>query len=166
MSILNQLKEDLKLISWKCKVRLIFVGYSCKWPKIGVNKCLEICANMGRGGGSTPNGKNHLNFLFRLVEHLPKTSQMYCRNALYCPQVGGMLRQQILMKHGIAWYCMILHGIACYCIVLHCFVWCCKVLHGIAWYCVVLHGTTQYFNVLHDNARYCMALHDIEWFCN
>ena len=74
MSILNQLKEDLKLISWKCKVRLIFVGYSCKWPKIGVNKCLEICANMGRGGGSTPNGKNHLNFLFRLVEHLPKTS--------------------------------------------------------------------------------------------
>ena len=70
MSFLNQLKEDLKLISWKCKVRLIFVGYSCKWQKRGVNKCLEICANMGRGGGWTPIGKNHLNFHFWLVAHL------------------------------------------------------------------------------------------------
>ena len=148
MSILNQIKEDLKLIFWKCKIRLIFVGYSCKWPKIGVNKCLEIYANMGRGGGSTPNGKNHLNFLFRLVEHLHKTSQMYCRNALYCPQVGGMLRQQILMKHGIAWYCMILHGIAWYCMLLHCFALFCVVLPGTAWYCMVLRGNEWYYTVL------------------
>ena len=95
---------------------------------------------MGRGGGSTANGKNHLNFLFRLVEHLPKTSQMYCRNALYCPQVGGMLRQQILMKHGIAWYCMVLHIIALFCIVLCGVARYCTVLHGIAWYFMALHG--------------------------
>ena len=38
---------------------------------------------------------------------------------LYCPQGSGTLRQQLLMIHGIAWYCMVLHGIAWYCIVLH-----------------------------------------------
>ena len=39
--------------------------------------------------------------------------------ALYCPQASRMLRQQLLMMHGIAWYCMVLHGIALYCMVLH-----------------------------------------------
>merc|ERR1712173_277858 len=29
------------------------------------------------------------------------------------------LRQQLLMMHGIAWYCMVLHGIAWHCMVLH-----------------------------------------------
>ena len=37
--------------------------------------------------------------------------------AIYCPQGRGTLRQQLLMMHGIAWYCMVLHGIAWYCIV-------------------------------------------------
>ena len=60
---------------------------------------------------------------------------------LYCPQGSGTLRQQLLMMHGIAWYCMVLHGIAWYCIV----------LHGIAWYCMVLQGI----------ALHCMVLHDI-----
>ena len=46
------------------------------------------------------------------------------------PQGSGTLRQQLLMMHGIAWYCMVLHGIALYCVV----------LHGIACYCIVLHG--------------------------
>ena len=32
--------------------------------KSGVKKCLEICAIKGGGGGSTPNGKNHLKFPF------------------------------------------------------------------------------------------------------
>ena len=58
---------------------------------------------------------------------------------LYCPQGSGTLRQQLLMMHGIAWYCMVLHGIALYCIVLHGIAWYCMVLHGIAWYCMVLH---------------------------
>ena len=31
---------------------------------------------------------------------------------LYCPQGSGTLRQQLLMTHGIAWYCMALHCIA------------------------------------------------------
>ena len=31
---------------------------------------------------------------------------------LYCPQGSGMLRQQLLMMRGIAWYCMVLHEIA------------------------------------------------------
>ena len=31
---------------------------------------------------------------------------------LYCPQGSGTLRQQLLMMHGIAWYCMVLHDIA------------------------------------------------------
>ena len=31
---------------------------------------------------------------------------------LYCPQGSGTLRQQLLMMHGIAWYCMVLHCIA------------------------------------------------------
>ena len=39
--------------------------------------------------------------------------------ALYCPQGSGTLHQQLLMMHGIAWYCMVLHGIAWYCMVLH-----------------------------------------------
>ena len=50
--------------------------------------------------------------------------------ALYCPQGSGTLLQQLLMMHGIAWYCMVLHDVA----------WYCMVLHGIAWYCIVLHG--------------------------
>ena len=62
--------------------------------------------------------------------------------ALYCPQSSGTLRQQLLMMHGIAWYCMVLHGIALYCIV----------LHGIAWYCMVLHGFALYRMVLHGIA--------------
>ena len=43
--------------------------------------------------------------------------------AIYCPQGSGTLRQQLLIIHGIALYCMVLHGIA----------WYCMVLHGIAW---------------------------------
>ena len=31
---------------------------------------------------------------------------------LYCPQGSGTLRQQLLMMHSIAWYCMVLHCIA------------------------------------------------------
>ena len=46
--------------------------------------------------------------------------------ALYCPQGSGTLRQQLLIMHGIAWYCMVSHGIA----------WYCMVLHGIIWYCM------------------------------
>merc|ERR1712218_67430 len=65
---------------------------------------------------------------------------------LYCPQGSGMLRQQLLMMHGITWYCMVLHSIA----------WYCMVLHGIAWYCMVLHGIAWYCIVLHDIAWYCM----------
>ena len=52
---------------------------------------------------------------------------------LYCPQGSGMLRQQLLMMHSIAWYYMVLLGIVLYCMELH---------HGIGWYCMVLHGTT------------------------
>ena len=32
--------------------------------------------------------------------------------AMYCPQGSGTLRQQLLMMHGIAWYCIVLHIIA------------------------------------------------------
>ena len=39
--------------------------------------------------------------------------------AIYCPQGSGTLRQQLLMMHGIALYCIVLHGIAWYCMVLH-----------------------------------------------
>ena len=42
---------------------------------------------------------------------------------LYCPQGSGTLRQQLLMMHGIALYCIELHGIAWYCIVLHDIAW-------------------------------------------
>ena len=47
--------------------------------------------------------------------------------AIYCPQVSGTLRQQLLMMHGIAWAYIVLHGIAYN-------EWFCMVLHGIAWY--------------------------------
>ena len=30
--------------------------------------------------------------------------------AMYCPHGSGTLRQQLLMMHGIAWYCIVLHG--------------------------------------------------------
>ena len=39
--------------------------------------------------------------------------------AIYCPQGSVTLRQQLLIMHGIAWFCMVLHGIAWYCMVLH-----------------------------------------------
>ena len=47
--------------------------------------------------------------------------------ALYCPQGSGTLSQQLLMMHGITWYCMVLH-----------------LLHGNAWYCMVLQGIAWY----------------------
>ena len=78
-----------------------------------------------------------IQFCFHISEEIP---QMW--------KVKGMLRQQILMKHGIAWYCMILHGIAWYCLLLHCFALFCVVLQGIAWYCMVLRGIAWYYTVL------------------
>ena len=67
---------------------------------------------------------------------------------MYCPQGSGTLRQQLLMRFGIAWYCMVFHGIAWYCMVLHSIAWYCIALHGIVWHCMVLHGI----------AWHCMAL--------
>ena len=43
--------------------------------KSGVKKCLEICAI--KGGGPTPNGKNHLKFPFWLFDNLPKCITWY-----------------------------------------------------------------------------------------
>ena len=37
---------------------------------------------------------------------------MIIKIAIYCPQGSGTLRQQLLMMHGIAWYCRVLHCIA------------------------------------------------------
>ena len=57
--------------------------------------------------------------------------------ALYCPQGSGTLRQQLLLMHGIALYCM----------VLHCVAWYCMVLQGNAWYCMILYGIDLYYIV-------------------
>ena len=38
--------------------------------------------------------------------------EVFKKMAIYCPQGSGTLRQQLLMIHGIAWYCMVLHCIA------------------------------------------------------
>ena len=65
--------------------------------------------------------------------------KLHEKMALYCPKGSGTLRQQLLMMHGDAWYCIVLHGIALYCMVLHGIAWYYMVLHGIAWYCIVLH---------------------------
>ena len=43
-----------------------------------------------------------LDYMERIIKKWP----------LYCPQGSGTLRQQLLMMHGIAWYCMVFHGIA------------------------------------------------------
>ena len=43
-------KLDLKVIFLKCKIRFIYVGFSCKRKKSGVKKCLEILTIMGGGG--------------------------------------------------------------------------------------------------------------------
>ena len=43
----------------------------------------------------------------------------YEKMAIYCPQGSGTLRQQLLLMHGIAWYCIELHSIAWYSMVLH-----------------------------------------------
>ena len=87
---------------------------------------------------------------------------------LDCQQGSGTLRQQLLMMHGIAGYCMVLHGIALYCISLHGIAWNCMVLHGFAcfaWFCMVLHGIAWHCMVLHGIAWYCMVLHGIAWYC-
>ena len=60
--------------------------------------------------------------------------------ALYCPQCSGTICQQLLMMHGIAWYCIVLYGLAWCCMLVHGIAWYGKVLHGFAWYCMVLHG--------------------------
>ena len=79
----------------------------------------------------------------------------YNKMAIYCPQGSGTLRQQLLMMHDIAWYCMVWHGMAWYYIV----------LHGIAWYHMVLHGIALYCMVSHGIAWNCMVFHGITWYC-
>ena len=71
---------------------------------------------------------------------LGKTWDYYRKNGHYT------LRQQLLMMHGIACYCIVLHGIAW---VLHDNAW---YWYGIAWYCMVWHGITWYCMVLHGIA--------------
>ena len=82
---------------------------------------------------------------------------------LYCPQGSGTLRQQLLMMHGIAMYCIVLHSIAWYCMVLHGIAWYCMVLHCIAWYCMIFHDIPCI--EVHCIAWYCMVLHGIAWYC-
>merc|ERR1712020_42914 len=57
---------------------------------------------------------------------------------LYCPQGSGTLRQQLLMMHGIALYCIVLHGIAWYCTILHHLAPSCTILH-VEPCCTMLH---------------------------
>ena len=85
------------------------------------------------------------------IENIPQTRPPIGGQKwpLYCPQGSGTLRQQLLMMHGIALYCMVMHGIALYCMVLHGIALHCIVLHCIAWYCMVLHGIAWYCMVLH-----------------
>ena len=52
--------------------------------------------------------------------------------ALYCPQGSGTLRQQLLIMHVIAWYCIVLHHIAWYCTILHFLALSCTILHYLA----------------------------------
>ena len=52
--------------------------------------------------------------------------------ASYCPQGSGTLRQQLLMMHGIAWYCIILHYLAFSCNIFHYIALSCTILHYIA----------------------------------
>ena len=51
------------------------------------------------------------------MKMIPEKEQMKLKHEhkkwqLYCPQGSGTLRQQLLMMHGIEWYCMVLHCIA------------------------------------------------------
>ena len=50
------------MIFFKCKIRFIYLGFNCKRKKVG-EKCLEICAIKGGGGGQRPMEKTILNFL-------------------------------------------------------------------------------------------------------
>ena len=72
-------------------------------------------------------GKIYAHALIRMKPHRNQADLEICAYAekwpLYCPQGSGTLRQQLLMMHGIAMYCIVLHSIA----------WYCMVLHGIAW---------------------------------
>ena len=61
-----------------------------------------------------------LNQSWCLDNHDAMWMRTWKKMALYCPQGSGTLRQQLLMMHGIAWYCMVLHA------------WYCRVLQGIA----------------------------------
>ena len=101
MSILNQLQEDLKVIFLKCKIRFIYVGFNCKRKK-GGKKCLEICAI--KGGGSTPNGKNHLKFPFWLFDTLPYSVEILpviCRNLSQFCQMQSIYSEIISIEDDI-----------------------------------------------------------------
>ena len=53
----------------------------------------------------------HLCYCFVYLEIVMK-APFYQKWPLYCPRGSGTLRQQLLMMHGIAWYCLVLHCIA------------------------------------------------------
>ena len=47
----------------------------------------------------------------RLMLEKERMISTMIKMAIYCPQGSGTLRQQLLMMHGIALYCMVLHVI-------------------------------------------------------
>ena len=64
------------LTETKCKIRFIYVGFNCKRKKVGWKNVWKFVPL--RGGGSTPNGKNHLKFPFWLFENVPKLGLSLC----------------------------------------------------------------------------------------
>ena len=65
------------MIFLKCKIRFIYVGFSCKKKKSGVKKCLEILPLRGGGGGGGRLMANailnfHFDFLNTSLTSIPR----------------------------------------------------------------------------------------------
>ena len=87
---------------------------------------------------------------------------------LYCPQGSGTLRQQLLMMHGIAWYC-ILHHIAPSCTILHHLAPSCTMLHqSLPEYARVFQSMPEYARVcqsMPEYARVCQSMSEYARVC-
>ena len=114
----------LKLVLWKLlEIADISATNSLTTDSI----CLIIAWNQPNSGCRTwqpfvGGKKGHENFRQARNYNFRDKCVIFVRNRkfanliqkwpLYCPQGSGTLRQQLLMMHGIAWYCIVLHSTA------------------------------------------------------
>ena len=106
-----------KFAPWSCSIACRLYNLAVRKHHFKIHTVLFHCSISGCERLSIIAPSDYLWCLTALVPlapvaHIPHIDASRIKMALYCQQGSGALRQQLLMMHGIAWYCMVLHWIA------------------------------------------------------